>query len=48
MEGILTCIIAVVGYIILVPFPEQARGAWKFLSDAEVEFCVARIEHDSE
>ena len=46
MEGILTCVIAIVGYFTLVPFPDQARGHFKFLTDAEVDFCVARIQHD--
>ena len=46
MEGILTCLIAVISYFVLVPFPDQSRGAFKFLTDSEVDFCVARIQHD--
>jgi len=46
MEGILTCVIAVIGYFALVPFPDQAKGSKHFLSDAEVDFAIARIQHD--
>ncbi|OBT89012.1 hypothetical protein VE02_02159 [Pseudogymnoascus sp. 03VT05] len=46
MEGVLTCCLGVLGFILLVDFPEKAKDAWKFLNDKEIDFIVARIEHD--
>lgn len=46
IEGILTCVIAAIGYVVLVPFPDQAKGMRGFLNDNEVDFAVARIQHD--
>lgn len=46
MEGILTCLVGLLSYFILIDFPDQAKGAWKFLSDKEVDFVIARLEHD--
>jgi hypothetical protein len=46
MEGVITCLLGILGYFILVDFPDQAKGSWKFLSDKEVDFVVARIEND--
>ncbi|ELR03827.1 hypothetical protein VC83_04718 [Pseudogymnoascus destructans] len=46
MEGVLTCVLGAVGYVLLVDFPDQAKGARGFLKDAEVDFIIARIEQD--
>lgn len=46
MEGILTCVLAVVGYFLIVDFPEEAASSWKFLSKEESDFMVARVEKD--
>jgi MFS family permease len=46
MEGVITCLLGIAGYFLLVDFPDQAKGSWKFLNDKEVDFVVARIEND--
>lgn len=46
MEGIVTCAVGFASYFILVDFPDQAKGTWKFLSDAEVDLVIARLEYD--
>jgi MFS family permease len=46
MEGIITCAIALVSFVFLVDFPQQATRAWRFLSEDEVGFVVRRIDRD--
>lgn len=48
MEGLLTCIAGLAGYVFLVDFPEKAtQSGWlKFLNEDEAAFVVARIEKD--
>jgi hypothetical protein len=47
MEGILTCIIAVVGYIFLIPFPDDnPEKCWGFLNEREVAWVIARVNAD--
>lgn len=46
MEGVITCVAGIVGYFMIVDFPELAANSWKFLTPAESEFVVARIEKD--
>ncbi|KAH7395474.1 retrograde regulation protein 2 [Cadophora sp. MPI-SDFR-AT-0126] len=46
IEGLLTCVLGIVGYFLIVDFPEHAATSWKFLSKAESDFIVARIELD--
>jgi MFS family permease len=46
MEGILTCIIAVLGYIFIVNFPDDAHHNWNFLSARELRFVLARVNAD--
>lgn len=46
MEGVVTCALGLVGYMLLVDFPELAHKSWKFLSQREVNFIVARIQLD--
>lgn len=42
----MTCAVGLAAYFILVDFPDQAKGTWKFLSDAEVDLVIARLEYD--
>lgn len=46
MEGVVTCLAGFVGYYMIVDFPELAAKSWRFLTPAESEFVVARIEKD--
>ncbi|KAF8854313.1 phthalate transporter [Acephala macrosclerotiorum] len=46
IEGILTCILGVVSYVLIVDFPELSPTSWNFLNEKEADFVVARIEHD--
>lgn len=49
MQGVLTCAIAMVGFVAIVDFPEHAAKRWcglRFLSQQESDFVVARIEQD--
>jgi hypothetical protein len=49
MQGVLTCAIALVGFVTIIDFPEHAAKKWcgfSFLTQQESEFVVARIEKD--
>jgi len=46
MEGVITCLAGFVGYFLIVDFPELAAKSWRFLTPAESEFVIARIEKD--
>ncbi|KAK4628549.1 uncharacterized protein CLAFUR5_04001 [Fulvia fulva] len=47
MEGILTVLVATVGYFFLVPFPDDhPEKCWGFLNAREVAFVIASIETD--
>ncbi|KAL2071999.1 hypothetical protein VTL71DRAFT_11342 [Oculimacula yallundae] len=46
IEGLLTCVLGIIGYFLIVDFPEHASTSWKFLTKAESDFIVARIEID--
>jgi hypothetical protein len=50
MQGVLTCAVALIGFVTIVDFPEFAsKKSWlgvKFLSQQESDFVVARIEKD--
>ncbi|KAE8454444.1 hypothetical protein EG329_000066 [Mollisiaceae sp. DMI_Dod_QoI] len=46
IEGILTCILGFVSYVLIVDFPELSPTSWHFLNEKEADFIVARIEHD--
>ncbi|CAM6084330.1 unnamed protein product [Calypogeia fissa] len=46
MEGVITCVAGMFGYFLIVDFPELAAKSWRFLTPAESEFVVARIEID--
>ncbi len=45
-EGIITVIIAIVGYVFLVDFPEDAAKSKFFLSNEEIKIMVDRVERD--
>lgn len=46
MEGILTILIGIAGYVFTVDFPEKAHKAWGFLTKPEADFIVRRINRD--
>lgn len=51
LQGVLTCVVGILGYILIVDFPEKAQTAkgifnLHFLSNDEAAFVVARIEKD--
>lgn len=46
VEGILTVVIAGIGYWLLVDFPDSNRKIWNFLSDRERKYVVAKVEAD--
>jgi sugar phosphate permease len=46
MEGIITCLIGIAGYIFMIDFPENAPKAWRFLSQPEADFIKRRINRD--
>ncbi|KIX98587.1 uncharacterized protein Z520_05888 [Fonsecaea multimorphosa CBS 102226] len=50
-QGILTCLVALVGYVFTVDFPENTmkhRHLVRFLSQREVDYMIARVEKDRE
>ena len=47
IEGILTVLVGIMGYCLLVPFPDaEPEKAWKFLNKREVAFIIARVNAD--
>lgn len=46
IEGVLTCALAFVAYLLIVDFPENSPKSWSFLSQKEADLVVARIDHD--
>lgn len=46
MEGIITCIIAALGYWLLVDFPDSKRKTWSFIPDHHREWIIARVHAD--
>ncbi len=49
MQGLLTCLLGLAGYLLIADFPEKsARKGFqlKFLTEKEAAFVVARIEQD--
>lgn len=46
MEGIITCCIALAGYMFMVDFPDNAHKAWRFLTEKEGAFIIRRINRD--
>jgi MFS family permease len=46
IEGVLTCVIAIMGYFLLVGFPDDKHRNWRFLNDRETELIIARVNKD--
>ncbi|KAF2012737.1 MFS general substrate transporter [Aaosphaeria arxii CBS 175.79] len=48
IEGIMTCIVAIIGYIFLIDFPDRVmkKPHWGFLNEDEVAFILRRIDKD--
>lgn len=48
LEGVLTCVMALVSFLFIVDFPELSTNSFgfKFLNQQEADFVVARIEKD--
>lgn len=47
IEGILTCLIAIIAYVFLVPFPDSgAERAWGFLKKREVDWIMRKVDND--
>lgn len=46
IEGVLTCVLAFLAYLLIVDFPENSPKSWRFLSQKEADLVVARIDHD--
>lgn len=46
IEGLITCVAGMIGYFLLVDFPDSGRQTWKFLNQREREWIVTRIEAD--
>jgi hypothetical protein len=45
-EGVLTAVIAMIGYVFLIDFPEDAHKTKFFLSEEEIKIMVDRVERD--
>lgn len=43
MFGIMTCVIGIVGYWGVVDFPDSKRPSWRFLSEREIAWIVAKV-----
>ncbi|KAL4890226.1 major facilitator superfamily domain-containing protein [Aspergillus ambiguus] len=46
MEGILTVLVGLIGFIFIVDFPEDARRTRWFLTDREIDIMIDRVEKD--
>ncbi|KAF2401836.1 MFS general substrate transporter [Trichodelitschia bisporula] len=46
LEGVLTCVLGVIGFLFLVGFPEDAAKDWKFLTPREVKWVIDRVNAD--
>ncbi|KAF1971632.1 MFS general substrate transporter [Bimuria novae-zelandiae CBS 107.79] len=46
IEGALTCFLGIVSYAALVDFPDKAHKSWKFLTEREANFIIARVDAD--
>ncbi|KAL9947561.1 hypothetical protein D7B24_006452 [Verticillium nonalfalfae] len=46
IEGIITCLLAFLGYWLLVDFPDSRRKTWNFLGERELQWVVDRVNHD--
>ncbi|KAH8673477.1 major facilitator superfamily MFS-1 [Xylariales sp. PMI_506] len=46
MEGLITCLLGIAGYWLLIDFPDSKRKLWNFISDAEKDWIVKKINAD--
>ncbi|KAK8228866.1 general substrate transporter [Phyllosticta capitalensis] len=46
IEGVLTCVVGFVGYFALVGFPDSKHKSWRFLTERETAFIIARVNAD--
>lgn len=46
IEGALTCALGLGAYMALVDFPDKAHKSWKFLTEREAKFIIARVDAD--
>jgi hypothetical protein len=47
IEGILTVLMSIFGFVFVVPFPDQnAWLSWRFLSEREVRYVMATVDRD--
>ncbi|OKP01324.1 hypothetical protein PENSUB_7314 [Penicillium subrubescens] len=47
IQGLLTCVVAIIGYFVLIDFPDRMKNnKQKFLSEGEYEFIIRRITKD--
>jgi len=46
MQGILSCVIALVSFVVMVGFPDSKHIGWHFLNKEEIAFVLARINND--
>lgn len=46
VEGIITCLLGIVGYWLLVGFPDSKQKNWRFLGERERAWVVARVQED--
>lgn len=44
--GVITCCLAMLGYWLLVDFPDAQRQSWKFLNERERAWIVRRVDRD--
>ncbi len=42
----MTCIVATIGFFVVVDFPEKAQNSWRFITTRERDFLVSRIVAD--
>jgi hypothetical protein len=46
IEGVITVAVGLVGFILIVDFPEDARRTKWFLTDREIDIMIDRVEKD--
>ncbi|KAF6811815.1 major facilitator superfamily transporter [Colletotrichum sojae] len=46
VEGIITCVIGIIGYFLLVGFPDVQKRTWGFLSERETAWVISRVQAD--
>jgi len=46
MEGAITCLVAFAGWFLIVGFPDDAHKNWKFLTERETRYIIAKVNAD--